>query len=457
MAADAAKIIEAVMKDTSLKPQQVAARLAMLGEELLAADDVDAAMKLCDRALRIDPRSARAWSGRAAALAKQKRAGEALSCVERALDIEPGYADAVIVKADVLMRLGQRTEALAAYDEALAARSEDPHLWVNRARLLDEADRTDEALAAYDRGLALVDDPAVWAKRADLLYRLGRIDEAASSREAVVRLKPDSTDDWYALGRAKQKVGRYGDARKAFEKFITLAGEKDSRLATAQKLLAELLGVPDVVKTPEPMKALSAEELGAAANSANRVPAGPDLSEVQELFAAKRTVEALRKIEALTKAFPNAISVWIMRADVLSTLGQGNAAITSIERALRLDDLDISALKVLARVASAAKDDARAIEVVEKVRKLAPTDVEVHRIAAEVYVTAMRPMEAIEAYETALRFAPEDAPMWLALGRALRTARRLTEAREAAQKAMSLPNATANVVSAARLLIDKCT
>ncbi|HEY8072787.1 MAG TPA: tetratricopeptide repeat protein, partial [Labilithrix sp.] len=383
--------VEKMIADATAKRPRTEHADAIAGvADDLVSQDLDLALKTYDRALRADGRTARAWTGRATVLAKRSRAGEALACLDRALDAQPGYADAVVLKADILMKLGQRVEAVAAFDEALAKRPEEKRLWLDRARVLDELAKPDEALASLDHAVANGDDAAAWILRSDILFRVGRMEEAATSLERALQADPERRDAWYALGRAKQKLGLFSDARYAFERFNVLAGESDPRASTAKRLAFELKDVPDAPKKradavitpaslPEVEPAAPKADEPKIAISAKPTLAEVDLSAIEELIKEKRWLEGLRKLEPLVKKHPEAVQVWVMRATALAALGQVDAAMSSADRASRVDPNHVDAWKVLARAASAAKKDDRAIEAAKKLRELAHEDAEAHR------------------------------------------------------------------------------
>ncbi len=80
------------------------------GEDLVNADDLDGAMTCFDRALRIDPRNAHAWTGRATVLGRRGRQGEALGCLDRALEAQPRNARTLRCKADIPLKMGLRDD-----------------------------------------------------------------------------------------------------------------------------------------------------------------------------------------------------------------------------------------------------------------------------------------------------------------------------------------------------------
>lgn len=506
MPTDVEKLIATVLAQQP-RPKQADA-LARLGEELQVNGELDPALACFDRALRENPSFARAWVGRAAILATKNRNGEALGCIERALDAEPGFPPAIVQKAELLAKSGARSEALALFDQAAEKDPDSAAIWEHRAKLLDELDRPDDAIASLERALELTDSGALRAQLAQLFVRVGRFEDAARSYERAVMMESDVVDHWYALGRAKTKVGRNADAKTAFERFLALAPTTDRRYATARSLLEDVAKKPAVTAPivpppparpepsplPRPSAPVSAPKIETKrdseaprsrptptppptsspkppdATSSDRPPIRPShkptasgtipaqvYGEVRALAAESRYVEALRRLEPLVKRLPDRLEGWTLRAMLLEKLAQHDAAITSAERALRIDAGSVEALKVLVAAAAAAKKDARALEAADKLVAAAPDDAEAHRIRARQLVTMLKHPLAVPEHQRAVELAPDDAEAWLELGRTLRQLRRTDDARSALKKAESLAHGCgdAKAASEAKALLEK--
>jgi tetratricopeptide (TPR) repeat protein len=90
--------------------------LTLSGDALWAAGFFDESDREYDRALAIDPDSARARHGLARSLSSRSRLPEALTEVERALQHAPDDSDLRALSGTVLERLNRFDEAAAAYD-----------------------------------------------------------------------------------------------------------------------------------------------------------------------------------------------------------------------------------------------------------------------------------------------------------------------------------------------------
>jgi len=453
------KIIAEILARTPRDRQGGA--LCEKADALLLSGDADGAQKCFDKALQIDPRSARAWTGRATVLAKRGRQGEALGCVERALDARAAFAPAVILKAELLGHLGQRAEALACIDQALDSGAEDADLWIRRGRLLEEQQRLDDALASYDRALELGDSAAVWGFRADVLMQKGALDEVARSLERAVAANPEHVESWYRLGRAKLKLHAAAGARDALERFIALAPPHDSRVSAAQKMLSDLAARSAPPSAPErtmstlppapglapPARSRADDETSprsralldaldyersapapppsapppalelavSAAPPAPSTPAepppaaplalGPRLDAVSALFAEGRDMDAFRKLEPLVKEFPDSVDVWLTRARVLVSLGLLDAAVTSLERVTRLDHGHRPAWKLMATCWGDLRRPDLGLEIADRAVSLDHDDPEAHKLRAHFLIELKRIDDARTALHSAIVLA----------------------------------------------------
>lgn len=462
------------------RAEQVAA-LCGAGEDLLGADDLISAMACFDRSLKLDPRSARSWVGRAKALSQRGRQGEALGCLDRALDAEPDNSRALVTKADVLLRMGLREEALACYDRATASAPDDAHVWINRGRMLEEMKRSQDALDAYDKALAIAESPTLRARQADLFVAMGRTASAVKCLERATESEPDNPEWWFRLGLAHGNLRADPAARVALDRYLSLA-PRGPHATQVRTILGQIArhAPAETVEESRPLDADEEAEEVAFLQSADRSfgPADDDwlvdpqprrdyggsepprddtendspdqplgsrdamLEEVHTLLLLKRNVEALRLIEVMAKDDDEDVEVFVARARALNAVGEHDAAVLSAEKAVELDAGHIEAQHVLGRTLLDAKSHDRALDVAERLLATRATDAEAHRIRGLALVALTRHLEGAYALEKAVLYAPQDAESWFVLGRTLRLLRRFDAARDALTKARGFAKST---------------
>ncbi len=367
-------------------------------DELLAAGDVDGALECFDRALRLDVRSTRAWTGRATVLGHRSRFGEALGCINRALDERVGYAPALILKAELLVTAGRRPEALECCLEPLAADSELPDHWVRRGRLFEELGRADDAAESYATALAMED--------------------------LAVAAEPGQVDVWYRLACTYRELGKTSDMKWALERFFALSPEEGPQTASGRRMLAVLEArAPQIERAPEVPVAPEVPELGIVYRRPSQTPerdaqqafegeppelppasrrleappapapsesfddeleltgnaaeAAPPVSrpfyldEIDALHADGKHIEALRRIGPILTRNPDLLDGWLSQAKILIALGELDVAVTSLERVIRLDRRNVTALSLMAACWQGLRRADRASEILEQLLAVA--------------------------------------------------------------------------------------
>ena len=482
--------VEEILK-RGTRDEQLAA-LCALARELLVKEDSEGAATVMDRAVRLDPRSAPAWTLRGEVLGKRNRTGEALGSFNRALDLDAKFASAVVGKADLLLKIGSYSEAVECFDAAVAAFPDVAHIWMHRAKALDGADRHGEAVESVDRALALSDAPAMWIQRGEILAKAGKDGEAKVSYERAVIIDPSAIDAWFQLALVASRTKDIETAKRACYRFLDFGKADDPRISAVRSLLFQLdrHGVSaKVLEARRPMRRISSSRMrrmSSRALKALRPDSGPisgpvepapdsnrtvveveddedfeatlaDLVAADHLHREGNNVDALRKLELLVKTAPEEINAWVLRARVLLALGKIDLAFASAEQAITLDAGSLSGWKLMTRAYVAQKKLDRAIDAIIRAENIAPKDAEVHRLRGECFVAAERHSEAALAFEKAVLYAPTDVDSWLALGRVLRLLRRSGPARDALEKARDLADSCArpDVATEARGLLDR--
>ncbi|MFI1397557.1 tetratricopeptide repeat protein [Streptomyces sp. NPDC020681] len=184
------------------------------------ADAYEDALTDYRRALSLDPRSARAYQGRAVTYRAMREYDLALADLDRAEDIAPDRSSAVRERGETYRRAGRYEEAVAVLDRAHALDPDDPVVLGSRGQALFRLGRQREALEDLDRAVELWDGYA-WAlmRRAHIRSRLGDVNGALEDLDRAERAAPEKAGiagergDVYRLaGRHAEAVEQYGEA-----------------------------------------------------------------------------------------------------------------------------------------------------------------------------------------------------------------------------------------------------
>ncbi|MEN9316689.1 MAG: hypothetical protein RIS35_3082, partial [Pseudomonadota bacterium] len=181
--------------------------------------DTTAALRDFDRALRLQPGNAEAWSNRGHALRTAGRLEEACGSYDRAIALRREVPGAWLGKALCLADLGGPEDSLACFDEAVRQAPDDPQAHFLRANVLRRLDRLEAALAAHDRALALRPGHAEgWDRRGLVLEALGRIDAAVESHDRALLIKPGDARAARNKGMALLVSGALAEGFRLYER-----------------------------------------------------------------------------------------------------------------------------------------------------------------------------------------------------------------------------------------------
>ncbi len=96
--------------DMALNINETALLLSNKGFVLISDDRLDKAIKVLDKAIKLDPEHPEAWNNKGIALSRMEEHSFALECFERALGIEPGFRDAIKNRDAAVRKLGAQGE-----------------------------------------------------------------------------------------------------------------------------------------------------------------------------------------------------------------------------------------------------------------------------------------------------------------------------------------------------------
>jgi tetratricopeptide (TPR) repeat protein len=157
----------------------------------IKARDWTAAQPLSAELAASHPEHAPAWLAASHLAVGMRRIPEALRLIDRAVRLEPENPRYLIHRAQVLLELGRRAEAVECTVAAERAAASDPILLDTIGGLFNFANDHARALAAYDRAVGLAPDNAHFLfNRAAVRRFLGELAAAEDDYDRVIRLRP---------------------------------------------------------------------------------------------------------------------------------------------------------------------------------------------------------------------------------------------------------------------------
>lgn len=391
-------------------------------------------------ALRVQPSSAEASLGLAAALARQGRRDAAVSVLQT---LHPDNLDAVQLRRrsqwyamlgayepalqdlnqllaksphdlELLQEASSMAFALQDWNRAvslssrLAAAASEPDLkrsaLNNRAMALQASGQLEEAYEGYREAAS----PDKLEARAELAFRLGHYLEAAELYQSLTDQQPAEWRFHRQLAYALEAAGRRHDAERVYLMVIAEgAADEVTRvhyawLLNTQHRYAEAWKI--VAALPRPS-------------------ADPDVLELQARTAVWAGVaeEAVPLLQALLRITPADAELWKLLADTFQRIGNGRSAADALRAYLRLSSQDWKARQrladILARMGSL--DEAR-LEY-QELLAAQPDDKDILRSLALLFETSGRLDEAIPLYARATELsAMPDPELYLRLARLYR-------------------------------------
>jgi len=184
------------------------------------------AVRIYRRGLQIAPDNVEILNALGFSLFQQGKSQEAVVELEKALKIDPKHAKAHNNMALASIDIGELEVAEAHYRESLAIEPQ-PAIYNDLGFVLERMGLSEDATAAYRKALEL--DPKSAAAHYNLgssLARSGSYGEAERHLRAALAVDPDSAAAHRALAEVLQNLGRGDEAREEMERAQALAPDQ---------------------------------------------------------------------------------------------------------------------------------------------------------------------------------------------------------------------------------------
>ena len=197
--------------------------LHLLGVLELDGPAVDDAEKFLRRAVKVQPRSAEAYSNLGLACAKLKRFDEARTCQETAIALNPNFPTALTNLGNVLMNLQRYELAVDAHDQAIRIKPDYADAYSNRGMALLLLERISEADESFDRALALQPRHlAALVGKAMVSRRLRHLDAALHALDAAFAINPHVPEALVHRGQVKLALAEFDKAEADFDAALAI-------------------------------------------------------------------------------------------------------------------------------------------------------------------------------------------------------------------------------------------
>ncbi|GBD52823.1 tetratricopeptide repeat protein [Microcystis aeruginosa NIES-298] len=207
----------------------------------LALDDFNKAMKL-------NPNYALAYSGRGELYYYQKKYDLALADFNKAIEINSDYAEAYVNRGFIYYNQQKYDLALSDWNKAIEINPNYANAYYNRGNLYYDLQKYDLALSDYSKAIELNRSYAIAYYNRGLLHRdLRKYDLALSDFSKAIEINPNDADAYLGRGLLYFYQEKYELALSDYNKAI----EINPNLAQAylgRSILYAILGQPEKVK-----------------------------------------------------------------------------------------------------------------------------------------------------------------------------------------------------------------
>jgi tetratricopeptide (TPR) repeat protein len=250
------------------------------------------------RALALDPASAAAYRGRAAARYHLKQYAEAVADFQKAGELAPDQApNALLYEALFQLGLaqhasGQWQQAVDLMGRALTVAPQNAQAWIGRGNALCGMGRADRALDDFNRAVELRQDWwYAWACRGGGHAMLGHWEQAAADLDQAVRRGADADWAWRQHALLRLQAGDVAGYRAACVQILKRFG-KTSDPSVADGVAWACVLAPDAVADYALPLRLAEQAL-----AADRKNAGYQRTVGALLFRAGKAEDAVRRLE----------------------------------------------------------------------------------------------------------------------------------------------------------------
>ena len=215
-------------------PPNALVRLANLvyeAQKVRDEDDFTEAIRLCNRAIAIDPDAIGAWRTLSSSYRRSGKHEEALIAAKHVVRIFSGTAEGWYVLGLRHDHFGQTAEATKAYEQALSL---DASHGLARRKLAEKLTSSGDSLKALRLLRRLVmDDPKNaknWILYGRVLVRMGRYGQATYAFDRVAKFVPHTVKWTITLGELYLLSRSFENARAAFREALDLDSESEEAI-----------------------------------------------------------------------------------------------------------------------------------------------------------------------------------------------------------------------------------
>ncbi|MGQ0826679.1 MAG: tetratricopeptide repeat protein [Actinomycetota bacterium] len=364
---------DADAQDTVSRTQLAGALLARALAEHKTIDAIAADTEI-DRVLAVTPADTSALLVKAQARMFVHDFAGGAEYAQRVLDRDPTHKSAIAISGDAAYELGDLAAASVLYDTLAARIPGSPEVFARHARLAAARGATADAIALAERAAAAAVtegfSPAQATYydtlQAELLRGVGRYREAAEAFQRVLAVNSEDGPAIEGLGKVSAALGDLDESERWWRRSGDLIGSPDFHVLAALGDIAHARGDDDDARnywhqSLDAVTSLSEEERIGFLRDESRFRAGRGLDRREALRLAEQDLVVRQDALAYDTL------AWAQLA-----VGETEAALDSIERALADGIADAGVWYHAAEIYAASGDDERARDALETALEISP-------------------------------------------------------------------------------------
>ncbi|MCB2183186.1 MAG: tetratricopeptide repeat protein, partial [Desulfobulbaceae bacterium] len=277
------------------------------------------AVKIYNKAIRIKPHYAEAYSNRGAALKDLGQLNKAVESYNKAIQIKPDYAEAYSNRGNAFKDLGQLNKAVESYNKAIRIKPDYAEAYSNRGNAFKKLGQLKHAVESYNKAIRIKPGHAeFYYNRGNAFKDLRQLKQAVESYDKAIRIKRDYAEAHYNLGNAFKKLGQLKEAFENYNKAIRIKPDYAEAYSNRGNAFKELGQLKEALNDYN--KAIRIKPDYAKAYS-NRGVAFQELGQLQEAFENYNKAiriksdyaEAYYNLSSIKKYKPDDTQIGIMK------------------------------------------------------------------------------------------------------------------------------------------------
>ena len=179
-----------------------------------------------DRAIEINPKSARAYHNLGVTYRKLGNYAQAITDFDRAIEINPEYAEAYYSRGVTHGKLGDHRQAISDYDRAIGINPELALAYINRGAAYHELGDQKQAISNYDRAIEINPKYAETYNNRGIAYgELGNRTQAISDYDRAIEINPEYAEAYNNRGAVYGMLRNNRQAISDYDKAIAIDPE----------------------------------------------------------------------------------------------------------------------------------------------------------------------------------------------------------------------------------------